>query len=176
MPPHFIHPACPSAERPRPVPPLPSHGAPPVSPAAARAQRVCLGDKAQARSHRGKPSAAGPGAPESRARHTRKSSPCHTAGPALARRLCLASSWALGSGFALELKSCLKSQGREFLSCPPRKTCRAGVCGGTPVDSASAPACSAASALPPCFLKGYLRGKPGRKSQRQGFSLMWEEK
>lgn len=49
---------------------------------------------------------------------TPQSSPEDTAGPALVHRLCPASSWALGSGFALELKVLFEvaQQRHEFLS------------------------------------------------------------
>jgi len=112
-PPHFIHPACPSAECPCPVPPppadggLPCPGGLPASPGAAQAWRARRAPGHKGGAACGKPRAARqellraePSTfPELSLRHCQPRT-----------RLCPASSWALGSGFA-----CSKLQGHAFL-------------------------------------------------------------
>lgn len=85
-----------------------------------------------------------------------ESSPCDTARPVFACCLCPASSWALGSGFALELKSCLKLQGHEFLWGMSQvrlrraagQACTNGACGLGPALPSAAPARRASQGLP----------------------------
>lgn len=116
--------------------------------------------------------AAGSGALESRAFHTSESSPCDTASPAFACRLCPASSWALSSGFALELKSSLKLQGHEFLWACPKSVFLEDLQGGR---VRTQPGPCPRRPLPGLLIKGYLSGRSGWKNSGKGSPCFGEQ-
>lgn len=102
-----------------------------------------------------------------------ESAPCDTASPALVRRLCPASSWALSSGFALGLKSCLKLLDTDMNFCwaCPKSLSEdlraAGVRGVMLADGAACP-------LPGVVYQGLPQGEIGVKELGQGFSCFEE--